>query len=324
LGRRLDSSSTLRQNQHHIRHVAKYFYGTIPTLQPFQSCYNDVYRLNFRGRLPDRVIKVSRLRTRCTGGEWGGCGEILREQSVIRALAARGFEVPEIEFTQDDYPAASIPFTLMPFYPGQSLPELYQNDPRTAQRVVRRMGSFIARLGQLSYGDVGAGFGPHVVQRSELECWQANREHFREHSLYSSRFDPVFAQVRELLEQPPVRFGHRDGVQVIADDKDQFVVIDWGPAGATWRMADLGRRLHLWTVYDADYGRETNGLVSVMDRCLMGKISDHDERAELGAWRIYDCLRDAMFFDRNGQNARACDLIGLAERLAGSLANWWK
>ena len=301
-----------------IAEAASYFYGVKPVLHPLDGFINEVYRLDFRSGTPPKVIKVSRIPGVAEEGFWGGYGEILREQEVIRSLADRGFEVPWIEFTQEDYPSPDIPFTIMPFYAGKPLYEIHRTTPEAARQVVRRIGEFIAGLGAISHADLPVGFTPRMVKKSYTQWWQMHLETFRRHRLYSPRFEQALQHGRELMEREPSVFGNNDGVQCIADGEGVFVVIDWVPAGATWPLVDLATRIHLWTAKaDAVNVKGLDWLPWLMEGFLGVKTLSAVEQEELTTWRINICLVDAMFFESIGQGDKVSEFITLAGRLNG-------
>ena len=222
-----------------ISEVATHCYGIKPDLQPLDGFTNEVYRLDFASVAAPKVIKVSRIAGMAEEGYWGGCGEILREQEVIRSLAERGFEVPHIEFTQEDYSSPDVPFTIMPFYAGQPLCETYQTNPEAVSGAIKRIGEFIARLSAIDYAELPVGFTPRMVKKSFTQWWGMQFEAFRKHRLCSPRLEDALRRGQELIEREPAVLGNNDGVQCITDSEGGFVVIDWGPSGASWPLADL-------------------------------------------------------------------------------------
>jgi Ser/Thr protein kinase RdoA (MazF antagonist) len=299
-----------------ISEVANYLYGARPELQPLDGFINEVYRLDFKGKVQRKVIKVSRIPGMAEEGFWGGYGEILREQDVIRSLADHGFEVPDIEFTQKDYRSSDIPFTIMPFYSGRSLCEIYETNPDAVEQIIKRVGKFIARLGAIRHEDIPVGFTPHMVKKSYTQWWQIHLETFMKHRLYSKRFEQALRHGQELIGRQPSVFGNNDGVQCITDGEGVFVIIDWGPSGAAWPIADLATRIHLWAAKgDASNVRGINWLPWLMEGYLNGRTLSAEERAALITWRINTCIVDAMFFERIGQGEKTAGFIALAEQL---------
>lgn len=209
--------------------IASSLYGTTPCASPFASARSAVLRLDFGDELEHKILKIA-----MPGRE----ADVLREQQIIPALLTRGFEVPAIEFTQEDADFGVL-FTAMPFIDGGWIGEAGRMAPALAQTAYEHLGHFIARLSVLDALIIpGARTAAQVRAQVEHSCEQGGRS-LRLSPRCSPRLQSILEQGGE-MQRETSGFVHWDGPQVITNGGSTFTVIDWGGAGAGHRLLDLG------------------------------------------------------------------------------------
>jgi Ser/Thr protein kinase RdoA (MazF antagonist) len=286
------------------RQIAAAIYGITPQVHRFDSENSDVYRLDFGGALPDRVIKIDR---------GNGLDLVRTEQRIIRGLAALGLEVPPLEQIQEDLPHASVAFTIMPLLQGRRLGEIYREDPRRGARTFERIGRFIARLQDVPQERVPGSWGPEQAREQHQVWWTEQYEQFRRHPLFSPRLETAFLDARELIQRPPAYFGHRDSVQIITDGGSIFAVMDWGEAGACWRLYDLAFFIHAVEAWLGDGFAGTDWYERLLGGFLEGRTFDAQMKRELRVWETLAYLTDAMYFEQTGRSEFTQNLFAFAE-----------
>jgi len=116
--------------------IAEYLYHKTPRLKRCHSGCNYCVLLTFDDGTADRVLKMANL------NDWA----LKFEQHLYPPMRAHGVPVPEIEFTQEDYPGPPVPFLVMPKFSDHTLYELGATDPAAALSAFEASGRFIREL----------------------------------------------------------------------------------------------------------------------------------------------------------------------------------
>jgi aminoglycoside phosphotransferase (APT) family kinase protein len=214
--------------------IAASLYGAIPRTHLYRSARSHVFRLDFSDGRESKVLKIARI----------GCEEdVLREQQILPALCLRGFEVPDIEYTQEaaDF---GVPFTIMSFVVGGGMEHVGGMAPAIARAAYEHLGHFMARLSVLDAQTIpGAQTDARIYKYIEY-----NRTEYREVLRLHPRCTPRLVELFERgfdLQLEMTGFAHWDGLQVVTDGVNTFAVIDWGIAGVGNRLFDLSMFL-MW------------------------------------------------------------------------------
>ena len=285
-----------------VQEIGAALYGPTPTLHWFHSEESRVYRLDFGGALPDKVLKVPNHYAHF----------VTDEQAVMGALSGLSLEVPPTEFTQQDHPQAPCPFTVMPLIIGRSFEDIYQRDRRAAFRTFERIGRFTAGLASIPLDGVPGSVGSEEARGDALDVWwEQQHSSLRRHALDCADFERVFQEARGLMTTPPTIFGHRGGVEVITDGDSTFTVIDWRDGGATWPHADLGQ--FLFGVKAWKGGWHDDLMPPLMDGYLAGRALDAETAHALYTWEAYQALLIALYLEGLGWGEWTRHLIGIAE-----------
>ncbi len=204
--------------------IATSLCGDVPQVTRLRSNSNHVFLLDFSGSPYSKIIKM---------GQQHSEEMLRREQQVMIALHKHGFEVPAIEFTQDDGDF-DLPFAIMPFVTGVPIEQVTGLGLSAAGNVYERLGNFMRRL---SDSEVSSILGNHLaaeVKRNAEEEWAEG------YALLSShrRCTPRLAEIYEngyslrLCSDGLQSLIHGDGLQLVANGIDTFSVIDWEAASA--------------------------------------------------------------------------------------------
>jgi hypothetical protein len=268
--------------------VAASLYGMTPVAYPFNSARSHALRLDFGDRLENKVIKIAAT---------DKAEDVLREQQILPALRARGFEVPIIEFTQADGDS-SVPFTVMPFVQGGRIYDVSCMAADVAQAAYEHLGHFVGRLSVLDAQTIPGGRTRTEVRAQVERRWVEGDKRLRLHHRFTPRLAFILDRGRE-LGQETNGFVHWDGLQIITNGISSFTVIDWGAAGAGHRLVDLGVFLmaHGFWVF----GQQRKGLpvypewrASVLRGFLGGRILTEEMRTHLQILGMSQCILDAM------------------------------
>jgi aminoglycoside phosphotransferase (APT) family kinase protein len=268
--------------------IAASLYGITPLAHSFPSARSHVFRLDFGDRLEDRIIKIA---------EMDKAQDVLREQQILPALHARGFEVPIIEYTQDncDY---TVPFTVMPFVQGVGIGDVGGMPSNVAKAVYEHLGHFVGRLSVLDAQTIPGGRTRAEVCAQVEHNWIEGAKQLRIHPRFTPRLALILDRGRE-LGQDADGFAHWDGPQIITDGVSTFTVIDWGGAGAGHRLVDLGIFLmgHGYWVFR----QQRKGLpvfpdwrAAVLRGFLGGRNLSEETRTHLHFLGMSQCILDAM------------------------------
>ncbi len=295
-------SETASRMDEAVPDIALRLYGHNPRVERFWSEVNHVLRLRFDDQLPDKVIKFGRDDT--------GRG-ILREQAILRNLAAAGLPVPPIEFTQQDYPAAPAPFTIMPRVCERTLGELYHAGPtgEGIRPLFSRLGELLARVHCLDAGLLDGAATRQEGWQRERDICRRNRQRAVRHGLEMPGGDDLLQRIAQLIERGPGGFVHNDmhPGNIMTDGQDVFVAIDWENAGEGYVLRDLGRCLASARVW---FGHEEE----ILKGYTQVRAVTDSEGSELAAWRSYALFDFAIFYAQSGRKDDARNILAMLDR----------
>lgn len=172
---------------------------------------------------------------------------VRRERQVFPALRRMGFdEFPSVELTDeawDDHDG--FPFMVMPYTEHRPWREIWAEDPRQAEWVVDRIGTFLARLAVVDPGAVpGASTAGNI--RPWFEEWYRPLSGGAMGAAVANVVDRCLANMSGKLDG----FGGWQFAQVLTDGRRTFTAIDWGNIGAHWPMADLAGAIFALANFD--------------------------------------------------------------------------
>jgi len=107
-----------------------------------------VFRLDFHGSLPDKVLKA----------EKPGLWKVAREAVVFPHLASWGVPIPRLEATHADVADSAFRFLLMECVPGRHLETWPDAQTDFGEPLFRRMGSLIAGINSIPLDDMPADY----------------------------------------------------------------------------------------------------------------------------------------------------------------------
>ena len=272
-------TNTTEDDERLIQEIVRARYGVTPEITRLASFNNDVYGLAFGDNLPGKVIKLAGQ----AHGEakTGPC--IRHEQVVLRALGGVGLPVPPVEWTQDDCPVPSRPFTLMPRLPGVTLNQSIAEAPALAETAWRKAGRFAAQIGHLGPAALperaATPLGPETVRRA-----------FAAHGLLRPPFTRILDEVEPLL------YGERSlihgdyGASQIVADANHFAVIDWEGGAPGFPLDMLGRIIAMTREYDRELGGNERRIEWLMGGYESETLLTDRTRHELHLWEMYNHL----------------------------------
>jgi thiamine kinase-like enzyme len=273
--------------------IAKYLYKAEPKITKYSTRDSSVWGLEFDDGKTDRVIKLDINRPT----------SLMREKQIIQVLKAEGFEVPEIEYTQEDVPSVWIPFIIMPKIANNTtLRKAYDTQTRSMLEYCAKTGEFLARLHQLpitkmsinpSFSLSAEGFGENLTA-SEIDLKQLNMSlnylrNSAESLLHKNKIVKSLKQLKQIVEQNDRQdVTHRDFVpsQILVNNRE-FFVIDWEFAAAGRSFRDLGdfiaalRRFTKEDLYIRAFLNSYNSFRTLSSA----------EIAEVGLWEVFSMIR---------------------------------
>jgi hypothetical protein len=292
---------------HVIQRISRNFYARDPQADWIPSDEADVFRLRFDDLDPPRILKIERA------DRW----VVRREQVAFPRLRAYGFsEFPEVEFTQADWREDGPSFMLMPETSWRPLHELWDEDERVAVEVVRRMGSFLARLSSVDWRDIPGAVSPTVKSQSYLQWYTEWLRPLREHPGMRGPAEIAMTKALEMVAEEPRGFGGWQGAQVLTDGHTAFTAIDWPNIGAHWPLEDVAGAI----VSLANYGPAAPEVLRpvLIDSWTSGRgLVDH-EQTELQLWLILWRLHGAAGLLRKGSVGEAEQAIDPVRELIES------
>ena len=278
--------------------IASVLYGAVPETSSFFSYGSHVFRLDFGGDVPDKVIKI---------GKGVDDASLLREQRVIPALAAREVEVAPVEFTQRDADFG-VDFTVLPFLAGVPLYDAGAFPPAIASATYERVGRFLRRLSHLDAATVDGALSGEEGQADDERAWGEARRLLRLHPRRTPRLEALLERSHALCfgEDAYRGLAHGDGPQFIVGETGLFAAIDWEGARASHPLVEIGGLL-VGHGFAVDVLRRRAGQPLCPDwreRVLDGFFGDRPMTEELEAPLALMggvCLVGAMQMAKNGR-----------------------
>jgi aminoglycoside phosphotransferase (APT) family kinase protein len=282
--------------ENRMQSIAVHLYGLAAQIYRYHSEISYVCRLHFGGDRPDKVIKYAR----------SNGNQVLREQQVLRTLAAAGLQVPRVEFTQDDCAIASAPFFIMPKLATTTLQDACWSGGEWIESVLRQAGRFIARLSSVPPDVLRASPASYMVgwekaALSDLDRWafvadlsKDERERFKDHL---HRIARLASRKENGLMHGSFSPGH-----ILCDGKGTFAVIDWENAGPGFVLRDAGHflaSLRTWA------GGETQHAGWFMDGLQGERSLRQKDRSEIRDWEMFTLSIWANYFTRQGHQEPA-------------------
>lgn len=199
--------------------IGQRFYSKTPAVKRCCSYESFVAILSFGGEPEDRVIKLGRI------NEW----TLAAESYLYPLMKGAGLPVPEIEFTDSDYPDSELPFTIMRKFSDQTLDDLCAEDSQAAIRGCEAAGRFIKELhdkfhtpfeegvakGELHEGRAAEGGGQDFAPIREYD------------GHLSERVELYFEGLRKPTQRQLVH-GDFTTYNILADTTGSICVIDFG------------------------------------------------------------------------------------------------
>jgi hypothetical protein len=293
------------------RIIGSFFYGKSFAVEQLASYNNHVFRLKFEDwdeeGLPkkDKVLKI---------GKYGDDDIALCEQRVFRSLNSLGFEVPPIEYSQENMFYEGLIYFTTPWFPNRSLHEIYLDDPEKAFHTLIRIGNFTRRLSDLQAVLVEGALNAEEGRNREIETW-ANAldifEQYRE-SLNPMVFNWMW-EAREILDRDYTSFIHRDGPQVLTDGGRHFSVVDWSLAGAGHPLRSLGIKIGEYLIWMEEPLRSQDWRNWLLNGFFGDSTIGWDTKKELRLMTIYYMLLVARSNLLSGNHGEARRIIRLIE-----------
>lgn len=281
-------------------------------LKKVPSPTSDIFVAEFLDDTPPAIIKIPRAVNE----------EALREQRILDSLEGTGIPVPQVLYTQENYPAGNMVYTISRYVKGPSLREVIKwNDDRT-HTIFTQIGRLAGQLARLPLNLVPDAFGPQEVQDNELQWWENQLDFISRHRGTTRLLEQIYHAARGIMLNLPLVFGHRDGVQVVTDGSKVFL-IDVGSAGANWPDADFARLLYGNMVWHG--GDEFR----VWREAVQAAYLDHRELSDADVERIlilmsYYALRDAAMHASTGKSTHVDRLYVLAEYILHEARRWFR
>ena len=290
--------------------VRKLFTGGFQ-LRPLPSQTSIVLGVDFTDGREGVVLKIP------TNNEQ----EILREQRILDAMDSADIPVPQVLYTQENNPVDESVYTIMRRITGPSLHDVIHNDDQQTEAIFTKIGDLTARLAALDPTCIPDALHLQRTQADELNWWETHLDFITRHRLTTSPLDHIYHAARGIMLAPPTAFGHRDGVQVVTDGSNVFLV-DVGSAGMNWPDADFARLLYAGVAwYDGAMQRVWRE--AVQEAYLQNRdLSDADVERIL-IFMIYYALRDAAQYAVSGKTSHVEDQYQIADYFLKSAREWF-
>lgn len=294
------------------RKLLRQLYNQGFQLKRIPSPTSDVFVAEFLDDTPPVILKFPRAVNE----------EALREQRILDSLEGTGIPVPQVMFTQENYEAGNMVYTISRYIKGPDIREVIRwNDERTTA-IFTQVGRLAAQLARLPLNLVPDAFTPNDVQENELQWWENQQEFISRHRGTTKLLEQIYHAARGLMLNLPTVFGHRDGVQVVTDGSRVFL-IDVGSAGANWPDADFARMLYgnmVWHGGDQFRVWREAAQSAYLER---RELTDADVERILILMSFY-AMRDAAMQAATGKSTHVDRLYVLAEYILHESRRWFR
>ena len=294
------------------RKLLRQLYSQGFQLRKIPSPTSEIFITEFLDDTPPVIIKIPRAVNE----------EALREQRILDSLEGTGIPVPKILYTQENYSAGGMVYTISNYIKGPDLREVIKwNDERT-HIVFTQIGKLAAQLARLPMNLVPDAITPQETQDAELQWWENQLDFVSRHRGTTKILEQIYHAARGIMLNLPLVFGHRDGVQVVTDGSKVYL-IDVGSAGANWPDADFARLLYgnmVWHGGDQyRVWREAAQAAYLSGR----EFTDADVERILILMSYY-AMRDAATHTASGRTTHVDRLYVLAEYILHESRRWFK
>lgn len=261
--------------------VSNAFFEEIPIIDKYKSYESDVYKLLFLSSGFEKILKIDRIPS------------IVRsEQNVIRQMAQYIKELPEIILSQKDFKGEIFDFSIMNSYESLSFSELHKASSSECQKLFFNIGCFIASLSIIPLNEKNS-FNSIEVLKINNYCDLIHNKLY-EWELLSGEFKNILIQVRNIVENSSIVFGH-NSLQIVTKKNFGFYAIDWNQAGASFPYYDLSNYIHRlksWEWADIISTNFENDIIAGFK--TKSKISSFDFD-QYKIWESFQYLRDVIW-----------------------------
>ena len=294
------------------RKLLRQLYNQGFQLRGINSPTSEIFVAEFLDDSPPVIMKIPRAVNE----------EALREQRILDSLEGTGIPVPQVLYTQENFPAGNLVYTISRYIKGPDIREVIKwNDDRT-HAIFTQIGKLTGQLARLPLNLIPDGFSPQEVQENELQWWENQLEFVSRHRGTTRLLDQIYHAARGIMLSLPQAFGHRDGVQAVTDGTKVYV-IDVGSAGANWADADFARMLYgnmVW--HGGDQFR-------IWREAAQAAYLEHRELSDADVERIlilmsYYAMRDAATHASTGRSTHVDRLYVLAEFILHESRRWFR
>lgn len=217
-----------------ILDVAVALFGKTPRLEKCLSYINYCAVLSFDDGTADRVVKLTNKSRR----------DIEVEQRLYPAMRACGLPVPQIEFTEQDYTGACLPFMVMPRFSPYTLKQVCNAGGATALQACGAAGGFIRDL-PVRFGDAFETLRRDEAVGVHLAAIQSGVERTPDLGAIRDLAPDLVRNVERYmatLARPATRcltHGQPHVRNILADDDGQICAVDFATVGMASPLRDL-------------------------------------------------------------------------------------
>ena len=294
-----------------VKTLAEHFYRTSCLIWKYRSFESDVFKMDFTGQIPNRILKLDR----------GDDYLLRREQEVVLHLGnLLPGRLPTVEHTQADLKGTVGDFTIMLALKNVHYSELYSRDVKQTKLLFAKLGAFFAKL-QTLQPLAGKCFRTLEHFRETLHYyWEKIEKEVMSRKVVSVHIWSVLDYLRKMTESGREVFGH-NSPQLIISGWDSFCMIDWTQAGTSYALYDLTHFLHRLRAWDYPEIKQTGIEEALLKGFFQEDNSNRVDRDELSLWEIFHHLRDASWHYQRNEDRLAQSRLNIANSLAASFRN---
>ena len=284
--------------------IGQRFFSKTPTVRKCCSHESFVAILSFGGEPEDRVIKLAR------NNEW----TLAAECYLYPLMKGAGLPVPEIEFTDSDYPDSELPFTIMRKFSDQTLDGLCAEDSQAALRACEAAGGFIKELNDRFYTRFQEGVAKDELDKGRTaEGGGQDFAPIREYDGHlSERVELYFEGLRRPTQRRLVH-GSFTTYNIMADPAGEICVIDCGYLHLSSPFEDLYMLLASHDGWSIGTGRSNQRDALIHGFGGLGP----DGIEELRFWEMYHYL-DSLRMELNAKGDPAEEVDRIRQTIEGN------
>ena len=259
------------------KRIGQRFFSKIPTVKKCCSYESFVAILSFGGELEERVIKLGRI------NEW----TLAAESYLYPLMKGVGLSVPEVEFTDSDYPDSGLPFTIMRKFSDQTLDDLCAEDSQAALGACEAAGGFIKELNDRFHTRFQEGVARDELHKGRIaESGGQDFSPIREYDGHlSEKVELYFEGLRRPAQRQLVH-GDFTTYNIMADSTGEICVIDCGYLHLSSPFEDLYMLLASHDGWSIGTGRSNQRDAIIRGFGGLGQ----DDIEELRFWEMYHYL----------------------------------